>query len=121
DSAINAPPLLPSRPSVEDDLYLPVEGTDSLLRFMEIPEEKWLIIAAFDIAPVFLTANLAAGIVFLGLALLFVSCFYLLERRYRTRAKQLREILENMSAGIAVFDPQQRLVAWNEKYIRMNS
>lgn len=121
DSAINAPPLLPSRPSIEDDLYLQVEGTDSLVRFMEIPEENWLIIAAFDIAPVFLTANLAAGIAFLSLALLSVSGFYLLERRYRNRAKQLREILENMSAGIAVFDPQQRLVAWNDKYLRMNS
>lgn len=121
DSAINAPPLLPRRPSMEDDLYLHVQGSESLVRFMEIPEEKWLIIGVFDVAPVFLTANLAAAVVFLCLALLFVSGFYLLERRYRDRARQLREILENMSAGIAVFDPQQRLVAWNDKYLRMNS
>ena len=40
-----------------------------------------------------------------GAALLFALGFFLLERRHRTEQTELREILENMSAGIAVFDP----------------
>lgn len=121
DAAMNAPPVVPSRPDFAADLFMPVQGTDSLVRFIGIPGEKWWVMAAYDITPVLLTANLSAAIVFLGAALLFVSVFYLLERRYRSRANKLREILENMSAGIAVFDPDLRLVAWNEKYIRMNN
>jgi signal transduction histidine kinase len=33
----------------------------------------------------------------------------------------LRTILEDMSIGIAVFDPDLRLVAWNSPYIQLNS
>ena len=54
-----------------------------------------------------------------GAALLFALGFYLLEHRQRIRANQLREILENMSAGVAVFDRELRLVAWNDKYIQI--
>ncbi|NJM92878.1 MAG: hypothetical protein HC861_09895, partial [Rhodospirillaceae bacterium] len=121
DETIDAPPVLPSRPDFGADLSMQVMGADSLVRFMEIPGETWWIMAAFDVAPVFVTANLAAAIVFLGGALLFVSIFYLVERRHRSRANRLREILENMSAGIAVFEPDLRLAAWNQKYIGMNS
>ena len=121
DSTINAPPVLPGRPDFAADLSMDVMGANSLVRFMEVPGEKWWIMAAFDVTPVFVTANLAAAIVFLCGALLFVSVFYLVERRHRSRANRLREILENMSAGIAVFDPDLRLAAWNQKYIGMNS
>ena len=66
-------------------------------------------------------ANLVATIVFLCAALLFVLAFYLLERGQRFRADQLREILENVNAGVAVFDGDLRLVSWNNKYLELNS
>ena len=121
DEYMATTPLLQTRPDTQADLYMQVQGSETLLRFVEIPEQGWWILAAYDIAPVHLTANVAAAIVFLATALIFVLGFYLLERRQRGRANRLRVILENMSAGIAVFDPELRLVAWNDKYIRMNS
>jgi histidine kinase len=121
DQTINAPPLLQSRPDAETDFYMPVHGASSLLRFVAISEQGWWILASYDVAPVYLAARIAAAIAFLAATLLFVLGFYLLERRYRARADQLREILENMSSGVAVFDPQLRLVAWNNKYLTLNS
>jgi len=119
--AIGRPPLLERRFDGARDLYLPVKGATMLLQFKEIAEYGWWMFAAYDVAPVYLTANLVAAIVFLGAAMLFALGFYLLEHRQRIRANQLREILENMSAGIAVFDRELRLAAWNDKYIKLNS
>ena len=121
DRFMDTPPLLQARPDPQADLYMQVQGSETLLRFVEIPEQGWWILAAYDVAPVRLAANVAAAIVFLATALLLVLAFYSLERGQRGRANQLREILENMNAGIAVFDPQLHLVAWNDKYIRLNS
>jgi C4-dicarboxylate-specific signal transduction histidine kinase len=120
--AVNAPPLLPQgRFDSLENLRLQVEGSTMLLQFTKIPDHGWRIVAAYDLASVSTAANLVAAIVFLAAALLCVLGFYLLERRQRDRANQLREILENMSAGIAVFDPNLRLVAWNSKYAGLNS
>jgi histidine kinase len=121
DETMNAPPLLQNRPDVDSDFYMPVRGANALLRFVAIPEQSWWILGSYDVAPVYFAANTTAAIAFLAAALLFVLGFYLLERRYRSRANQLREILENMSSGVAVFDPQLRLVAWNSKYRTLNS
>jgi PAS domain S-box-containing protein len=114
---ISEPPLLQSRFDLKTDVYM----GDALLRFMEIPEYGWRIFGAYDVSPVRVHANLAAAIVFLCAALLFVLAFYLLERRQRFRADQLREILENVNAGVAVFDGDLRLVSWNNKYLELNS
>jgi histidine kinase len=120
-ASIDSPPLLRGQLDTTTDLYLPVQGKTTLLQFVQIADHGWRMFAAYDVAPVYLTANLVAAIVFLGAALLFALGFYLLEHRQRIRANQLREILENMSAGVAVFDRELRLVAWNDKYIRLNS
>jgi histidine kinase len=120
-ASIERPPLLPGRFDPQTDHYLQVQGSEALLRFVELPGHGWQILAAYEVAPVYVTANLVAAIVFLAAALVLVLGFYLFERRQRLRANQLREILENMSAGIAVFDRDLRLAAWNNRYIKLNS
>lgn len=119
--AIERPPLLQERPDTGSDLRLAVQGSTMLLQLVPIADYAWWMFAAYDVAPVYYTAYLVSGIVFLGSTLLIALGFYLLEHRQRIRANQLREILENMSAGIAVFDRELRLVAWNEKYLKLNS
>ena len=92
-----------------------------LVRLLDIPGHDWRILAAHDVAPVYAAANRNAAIIFLVAALLVAAGFYLHERRERVQADRLRAILEDMSVGIAVFDPDLRLVAWNSPYIRLNS
>src|SRR5262249_23565783 len=121
DEQINAPALLDHLPGPQEDVYIEVQGTRMLIQFAKIPSEGWWILAGYDVGPVFLTANLVAAIVFLGSSLLFVLGFYLFERRQRGRVNQIREILENMSAGIAVFDKDLHLMAWNNQYMALNS
>ena len=121
DQQVNAPPPLSHLPDASEDAYVEIKGSRMLLQFMQIPSEGWMILAAYDVAPVYVSANLVAAIVFLGSSLLFVLGFYLFERRQRGRANQIREILENMSAGIAVFDADLCLVAWNNQYVVLNS
>ena len=113
--------MLQSDVDLRSDVYLEVQGGTALLRFIEIPEYGWRIFGAYDVGPVKLFANLVAATVFLCAALLLVLAFYLLERRQRFRANQLREILENVSAGVAVFDGDLRLLSWNSRYLELNS
>jgi PAS domain S-box-containing protein len=42
-------------------------------------------------------------------------------RSLQEKTLHLRAILENMSDGIAVFDMDLRLVAWNRQYVKLNS
>jgi histidine kinase len=98
-----------------------LQGRTMLVRLLDIPSHDWRILAALDVAPVYDDASRDAAIVFLVSALLVAAGFYLHERRERVQADRLRTILEDMSIGIAVFDPDLRLVAWNSPYIRLNS
>jgi histidine kinase len=100
---------------------LPFQGGTTPVRLLDIPSHDWRILAAIDMAPVYAAANRDAVIIFLVAALLVAAGFYLHERRERVQADRLRTILEDMSIGIAVFDPDLRLVAWNSPYIRLNS
>jgi C4-dicarboxylate-specific signal transduction histidine kinase len=90
-------------------------------RLLDIPSHDWRILVALDMAPVNAIARRDAAITFLVAVLLVAAGFYLHERRERVQADRLRTILEDMSIGIAVFDPDLRLVAWNSSYIRLNS
>lgn len=119
--SVDKAPLLPGPRDTTADLYLAVRGSNMLLQFKDISDYGWRILGVYDVAPVYWAATRVAAIVFLGSALMFALGFYLFEHRQRIRANQLREILENMSAGIAVFDRDLRLVAWNEKYLKLNS
>jgi len=119
--SVDKPPLLQGRPDLHDDLNMQVQGSTMLVRLVEISEQGWWILAAYDVTPVYVAANLVAAIVFLSAVLLLVLGFYWLGRKQRIEANRLREILENMSAGIAVFDAELRLVAWNSKYVGLNS
>jgi histidine kinase len=92
-----------------------------LARLLDMPGHDWRILVALDVAPVYAAANRNAAIIFLVAALLVAAGFYLHERRERVQADRLRTILEDVSIGIAVFDPDLRLVAWNSPYIRLNS
>jgi histidine kinase len=100
---------------------LPFQGGKIRVRLLDIPSHDWRILAALDMAPVYARANRDAAIAFLVAALLVAAGFYLHERRERVQADRLRTILEDMSIGIAVFDPDLRLVAWNSPYIQLNS
>jgi signal transduction histidine kinase/CheY-like chemotaxis protein len=113
--------ILQTGTDLQSDVYLEVQGNTVLLRFMEIPEFGWRIFSAYDVGPINQFAYLAAATVFLCAALLFVLAFYLVERRQRSRANQMREILENVNAGIAVFDSDLHLLSWNNKYLQLNS
>ena len=92
---------------------LPFQGGKIPVRLLDIPSHDWRILAALDMAPVYARANRDAAIAFLVAALLVAAGFYLHERRERVQADRLRTILEDMSIGIAVFDPDLRLAAWN--------
>jgi C4-dicarboxylate-specific signal transduction histidine kinase/ActR/RegA family two-component response regulator len=119
---LDNPPLQPDRDlKPGQTFYLTVQGRRMLARPLDIPSHDWRILAAFDVAPVYAAANRDAAIVFLVSALLVAAGFYLHERRERIQADRLRTILEDMSIGIAVFNPDLRLVAWNSPYIRLNS
>jgi histidine kinase len=104
-----------------EDSYLQHQGKTMLVRLLDVPSHGWWILAAYDTAPVYAVANRDAAIVFLAAALLIAGGFYLRERRKHMQADRLRAILEDMSTGIAVFDAELRLVAWNSTYIRLNS
>jgi len=115
-------PLQPDRElKPGQTFYLPIQGRTILVRLLDIPSHDWRILVALDMAPVYAVAKLDAAITFLVGALLVAAGFYLHERRERVQADRLRTILEDMSIGIAVFDPDLRLVAWNSPYIRLNS
>ena len=115
-------PLQPDRELKSGQtFYLTVQDRRMLVRLLDIPSHDWRILAAVDVAPVYAAAYRNAAIIFLVAALLIAAGFYLHERRERVQADRLRTILEDMSIGIAVFDPDLRLVAWNSPYIRLNS
>jgi histidine kinase len=119
---LDRPPLYPERElKPGQTFYLPFRGRNMLVRLLDIPSHDWRILAALDVAPVYAAANRDAAIIFLVATLLVAAGFYLHERRRRVQADRLRTILEDMSIGIAVFDPDLRLVAWNSPYIRLNS
>jgi C4-dicarboxylate-specific signal transduction histidine kinase len=118
------PPLQPDR-NVKpgQDIDLPIQGRHMLVRLLEVPGRgrDWQIMAAHDVAPVYAAANRSAAIAFLAAALLIAAWFYFREHRERINADRMRAILGDMTVGIAVFDPDLRLVAWNQPYIRLNS
>jgi C4-dicarboxylate-specific signal transduction histidine kinase len=103
------------------DIDLQIAGRQMLARLLEVPGRDWQIMAAHDMAPVYAAANRSAATAFLAGALLIAAWFYFRERRERINADRMRAILEDMTVGIAVFDPDLRLVAWNQPYIRLNS
>jgi histidine kinase len=119
---LDRPPLQLERELKPGQTFdLPFQGGTVPVRLLDIPSHDWRILVALDMAPVNTAANRDAAIVFLVAALLVAAGFYLHERRERVQADRLRTILEDMSIGIAVFDPDLRLVAWNSPYIRLNS
>jgi histidine kinase len=103
------------------DLYLSVQGKSTLVRMLDISGERWRILAAYDLTPVNVAAGLVAGVALLSVALLFAAGFYLRERGQRIQVNELRAILENASVGIAVYDADLRLHAWNSRYRQLNS
>jgi C4-dicarboxylate-specific signal transduction histidine kinase len=120
-ASVGRRPLLPGREFAPgEDSYLQRQGKTMLVRLLDVPNHDWRILAAYDTAPVYAVANRDAAIVFLAAALLIAGGFYLREHRKHMQADRLRAILEDMSMGIAVFDAELRLVAWNSTYTRLN-
>lgn len=119
---LDRPPLQPERELKPGQTFdLPFQGGTIPVRLLDIPGHDWRVLAALDMKAVYTAAYRDAAIAFLVAALLVAAGFYLHERRERVQADRLRTILEDMSIGIAVFDPDLRLVAWNSPYIRLNS
>jgi len=121
-AALDRPPLI-SNAGIDPraDLYLSVQGKSMLVRMLDLPGERWRILAAYDLTPVNVAAGLVAGVALLSMALLFAAGFYLRERGQRIQVNELRAILENASVGIAVYDTDLRLHAWNSRYRQLNS
>jgi histidine kinase len=120
--ALKRPPLLAIDPALASgDVYLSSAEGETVIRVLDIPSDGWRIFDATEVAPVRVAAGLAAALVLLAAMLLLTAALSLRTRRHRRQTVELRGILENMSVGIAVFDPALRLLAWNSGYARLNS
>jgi histidine kinase len=120
--SLSATPLLPAaEPNDSRDLNLSFRGGTLLIRVADVPSEGWRLMAGYDIAPAQDWAYLMAAVIFLTAGLLLAAVSYRRERGQRKQLEDLRAILENMSVGIAVFDPALRLLAWNTKYLKLNT
>ena len=120
--ALGRPPLLQAAPSAEGaDVFFAYGGSNALLRLVGIPSEDWRMVAAYDVGPVHAAAAAATALVLLASLLTLAVVFYLRDRGQARQARELRDILEHMSVGVAVFDGKLRLAAWNSPYLRLNS
>ncbi|MFO1059040.1 MAG: PAS-domain containing protein [Dongiaceae bacterium] len=119
---LERPALLGAAPTPGgEDVIIDHGGSSMLLRIAAIPSEGWRAVGAYPVAPVEVAAGLGAALVLLAAALLLAGAFFHRVRGETRQADELRRILENMSVGVAVFDQELRLAAWNSPYLRLNS
>ena len=102
------------------DAFLTVSGSRMLGRIVDVPGHEWRLFAVEAVAPVYEAAYRDAVLVLLAAALLVLAGFYLRGRQDRAEAGRLRAVFEDMTLGIAVFDAELRLIAWNSAYARLN-
>src|SRR5262249_9172806 len=71
-ASLDRAPLISNARAVPGaDLYLSVQGKSMLVRMLDMPDEQWRILAAYDLAPVRFAACLVAAVPLLSMAVLF--------------------------------------------------